>query len=105
MQRKWMSLKTIREREDEINRLKEGKRVMFALYVEQICTHKIGERITITGYSFEGKQMQISSIKLIKGWTLSDKSPFYFKYTGNVINANGEAGERVTSFKIKIEEK
>lgn len=104
---KKMTIAQIKIRDHEIRRLQEGRDQMLKKFIEDKCPFKVGDTKYVTGYSFKGKQMLITDIKMNKGWCFGSDMNAYtytFVYFGDIINKNGKAGKQYTSFREEIKE-
>jgi len=78
---------------------------MLALFAAEQAPVKVGDEMIVTGYSFNGMTMLVEKVALRRGWSLDYlKSPYYFVYSGYIINKDGKPGSRYTSFRVKVKE-
>ena len=100
-----MNLNDIRKIQTQIDNLKRKHELRSDDYVKEHCPYKVGDLITVAGFSHEGKQMMIEGIELKQGYNYNDSPlPYGFVYTGGIVNKNGRVGELYTSFEVKIKE-
>jgi len=100
-----MTLNDIRKIQSRIDNLKQKHELRSDDYVKEHCPYKVGDLITVAGYSHKGKQLMIDGIELKQGFGWNDQPLSYgFVYTGGIVNKNGRVGELYTSFEVKIKE-
>lgn len=103
-----MTIAKIKIRDMQINQLKKGHARMLEKFIEDRCPFKVGDIREIKGYSsYNGMKMKITRITMHQGFCYSSKEYDYsytFIYHGHILNKNGKAGNRFTSFEEEIKE-
>lgn len=61
--------------------------------------HKVGDIIAVEGYSYQGKQMKINRIDIVRGWRR-----YFWRIRGNVLKKDGTKSLRSVHFDITIKE-
>lgn len=72
-----------------ISELQEKNRALEKKWVEEFAPCAVGDRIEITGYSYNGKTMQVKSVFVSTNW-----GGWEYIIRGRVVKVNGEMGEQ-----------
>jgi hypothetical protein len=102
-----MVINDLKKIDTKIRNMQTVRKLRMNDYINENCPYKVGDIMTVTGFSFEGKKMVITDINMRKGFTFQDEPSAYkytFLYAGDILNKNGEAGSRYTTFEQDIKE-
>jgi hypothetical protein len=102
-----MNIDDLKKIDRQICDLKRKRELRLDDYIKANCPYKVGDLITVTGYSFKGKKMMIEDITMKRGFSfgsVEDAYDYKFLYHGVIVNKNGSVGELYTSFSQKIKE-
>jgi len=95
-------LREVEEMQEQIKQLDDAIHNLKKKVIEENCPVKIGDVVEVTGYSNNGKMMEIHSIELCNyGWK---ETHYEYKIKGKVIKKDGTVGKNNGENRIKVVE-